>query len=405
MEQQQPPSLPPNKSTPARRRAKRPINSPARKTYASENDMPSEAVFPIELAGPFTPQKSASHSPAPGSQPNQAKSKPRNGNKALAKTCLIARTSKASFLSKALDSPSVQETDHASREPSPPATDSEAPTPQQRLLRGEVPRQDSPLDIFFRADRAEKERARRASSANILGPNPVPFSPPNQIRSPAEPKTLPGGLFGAGSRRPPFQRNPSSGIPTSELDGTPDDVVGPAFSKPYHDRIRAARSNNKQAEPAQKSPPPPQQDQGALDMSERLKRFLAIPPLEGGQQQQQGPTVSPPGYADTPLQYTSRDPTPRQSDLQPAFSSAPRPTGTPNAPSPFAPGPRPMAVPNAQSPFYAGGHPILAPSAPRNPDNSRSPEILHMEDSLRRMLKLNLGSAPASAAPTNYQSS
>jgi len=404
--------------------------------------MPSEALFPIELAGPFTPQKSVSNSPAPSSQPNQAKSKPRNGNKARAKHAsspgpakqgrttppqtaapkAIAAAAFAgatfhaspapsslpipSFLSKALDSPSVQETDHISREPSPPATDSEAPTPQQRLLPREVPRQESPLDIFFRADRAEKERARRASSANILGPNPVPFSPPNQIRSPAEPRTLPGGLFGAGSRRPAFQRNPSSGIPTSELDGTPGDAVGPAFSKPYHDRIRAARSNNNQAEPAQKSPPPPQHDQGALDMSERLKRFLAIPPLEGGQQQQQqGQMVPPPGYADAPLQYASRDHTPRQSNLQPAFSSAPRPNGAPNAPSPFAPGSRPMAVPNTQSPFYAGGHPILAPSAPRNAENSRSPDIQHMEDSLRRILNLNLGPAPASAPPTNYQSS
>ncbi len=441
--EQQPPSLPPpnNKNTPARRRAKRPVNSPARKTYASENDVPSEAgVFPIELAGPFTPQKSASNSPAPASQANQPKSKARNGNKGRAKPASSPGPAKQgratppqtaaskpvtaaafagatfhaspapsslpipSFLSKALDSPSVQETDHASREPSPPATDSEAPTPQQRLLPRDIARQESPLDIFFRADRAEKERARRASSANILGADPVPFSPPDQIRPPVEPKTLPGGLFGASNRRPGFQRSPSSGIPTSELDGTPGDSVGPAFAKSYHDRIRAARSNNsKQAEPAQQSPPPPPQDQGVLDMSERLKRFLAIPPLEAGQQH--GQTASPSGFSNVPHQYASRDHTPRAGDLQPAFSAAPRPFQAPNAPPPFMLGARPTGAPHAPSPFNSGPHPNLPAPAPASPENGRSPEILHMEDSLRRMLRLNMGPAPAAAQPTHYQSS
>ncbi|GAB1320586.1 hypothetical protein MFIFM68171_10796 [Madurella fahalii] len=386
----------PQKSTPARRRAKRPVHSPAaRKTYASENDMPSEAAFPFELAGPFTPQKSASNSPAPSSQPNQARSKPRNGgNKARAKQAsspapakqgrttppqTIAPKSIAapafagatfhaspapsslpipSFLAKALDSPSVRDTSRVSREPSPPATDSEAPTPQHRFLPTDPAREESPLDIFFRAHRAEKERARRASSANILAVSePAPFSPPVQSASPPVPKTLPSG-FGARSRRPGFQRNPSGGISASELDGTPGRPMGPAFSTPYQDRIRAARSSEKPAESAEIASLP--REQGApLDLSEKLKRFLAIPPAQAGAAVSHG--RSPPD----------------------------------------------------ERPVAAGTNLISASSnmPTASPDDSRSPQILNMENSLRQLLgidaglsELSLGTIPP-RQPANYQSS
>ncbi|KXX79461.1 hypothetical protein MMYC01_203706 [Madurella mycetomatis] len=386
----------PQKSTPARRRAKRPVHSPAaRKTYASENDMPSEATFPIELGGPFTPQKSASNSPAPSSQPNQTKSKPRNGgNKARAKQVsspaptkqgrttpphTIASKSVAapafagatfhaspapsslpipSFLAKALDSPSVRDTSRASREPSPPATDSEAPTPQNRLLPTGPARQESPLDIFFNAHRAEKERARRASSANILAVSePIPFSPPTQSASPPVPKTLPSG-FGARARRPGFQRNPSGGISASELDGTPGRPMGPAFSTPYQDRIRAARSSEKPAEPAQIASPP-QEQVASLDLSEKLKRFLAIPPAQAGAAapQNHSPTNEPPVAAVS----------------SPASTSSSMPTAS--------------------------------------PDTGRSPQILNMENSLRQLLGIDAGLSGLSLGaipprqPANYQSS
>ncbi|KAK4106653.1 hypothetical protein N658DRAFT_512430 [Parathielavia hyrcaniae] len=428
---EQPPALPPQKSTPARRRPKRPVTSPARKTYASENDMPSEAVFPIELAGPLTPQKSAFHNPAPSSQPNQGRPKGRNGNKSRPKqssspgpamhgrttppqtTALKPNTAPAfagatfhaspapsslpipSFLSKALDSPSVQETDHASREPSPPATDSEAPTPQQRILSADMTRHESPLDIFFRADRAEKERARRASSANILGhPKPVPFSPPTQIRSPAEPKTLPTGLFGGpANRRPPFQRNASSGIPASELDGSPGSVIGPALSKPYQERIREARYNRRPSEAAPApAPAPSTHEASVLDMSERLKRFLAVPPPQAGQTPPQNPAMSQPGPPNTlraPFSAGSAHPQRQPATFPSSFSTGPGAAGAPPLPCGFSP----------------GKHASLPPTATAATPG-RSPEILHMEDSLRRMLKLNIGLAPSAASPpTNYQSS
>lgn len=400
--------------------------------------MPSEPLFPIELAGPFTPQKSASNSPAPSSQPHQSKSKARNGNKGRAKqvsspgpakqgrttppqTTAIKPIAAAafagatfhaspapdslpipSFLSRALDSPSVQETDRASREPSPPVTDSEAaPTPQHRLLSTDNTGHESPLDIFFRADRAEKERARRASSANILGPKPVPFSPPSQVRSPTEPKTLPGGMYGANNRRPFPQRNPSSGIPTSELDGVPSTVIGPALSKPFQERIREAQSSKKQPQQAY-NPLPSPQDQAAMDMSERLKRFLAIPsnPSEG---------ASPLGHSaphTAPRTAPSHNPShpflsgaqaPRSADFLPPFSAGTQALNPAKMSSPFAR----ENVPNISPPASSNG----SPPAANSPTNGRSADLLQMEDNLRRMLKMNSGPAPATPPRPNYRSS
>ncbi|KAK4242626.1 hypothetical protein C8A03DRAFT_29224 [Achaetomium macrosporum] len=421
------------KGTPARRRAKRPVNSPAHKTYASENDMPSEASLPIELAGPFTPRKPESNSPAP-SQATHPKSKLRNGNKTRAKQASSPRPPKhgqttppqtaaapkaiaasafagatfhaspapsslpiPSFLSKALDSPSGREdTDRIGREPSPPATDSEAPTPQHRLLKTELVLQESPLDIFFRADRAEKERARRASSANILEPHSAPFSPPAQMRSPPEPKTLPSGLFGGGNRRHGLHRNSSPGIPVSELDGTPGTAVGPAFSKPYQDRIRAARSSEKQGEPAKKYESY-QQTPATVDASERLKRFLAIRSVPSGQEPPRVSTVSP-GLSDlSPPFGTGSHPTSASSASNISGAESPDNNRSFVVTSGFANGP---AIPSPNLPPPSA---MSTASAITEPVNSRSAEILHMEDSLRRLLKLNTGSNPA-LPPTNYRS-
>ncbi|AEO69356.1 uncharacterized protein THITE_2119660 [Thermothielavioides terrestris NRRL 8126] len=428
-EQQQQPQQN-QKSTPARRRGKRPVNSPAHKTYASENDVPSEGSFPMELAGPSTPQKPAPNSPVPSSQLNHSKSKPRSGNKLKAKQVSSPGPAKQgrttpppvtapkpveapafagatfhaspapsslpipSFLSKALDSPSAKDTDRVTREPSPPATDSEAPTPQHRILTDDVTRRESPLDIFFRADRAEKERARRASSANILGPSHPFFSPPAQIRSPAEPKTLPGGAFSQANRRSWFQRDSPAGIPASELNGIPGRPLGPAFSTPYQDRIRAARSGEKQGEPLQK-PAPLQPDPVSTDMSERLKRFLAIPASDGPQQ---APAGSPAFLADaSPPSGTRSHPilAPSASNMSPAG-------GFQQSRSPLLP-PGPADIPPLFSPHHPAVSSMPAASASTNPDTSRSAQLLHMEDSLRRLLKLTPASTPEVPAPANGQ--
>ncbi|SPQ22376.1 02014265-639e-46b8-a8dc-075361ded92f [Thermothielavioides terrestris] len=410
-EQQQQPQQN-QKSTPARRRGKRPVNSPAHKTYASENDVPSEGSFPMELAGPSTPQKPAPNSPVPSSQLNHSKSKPRSGNKLKAKQVSSPGPAKQgrttpppvtapkpveapafagatfhaspapsslpipSFLSKALDSPSAKDTDRVTREPSPPATDSEAPTPQHRILTDDVTRRESPLDIFFRADRAEKERARRASSANILGPSHPFFSPPAQIRSPAEPKTLPGGAFSQANRRSWFQRDSPAGIPASELNGIPGRPLGPAFSTPYQDRIRAARSGEKQGEPLQK-PAPLQPDPVSTDMStRRIACFLGRCITAFGDQ-------VPPDSGAVSIEYVPAG-------------------GFQQSRSPLLP-PGPADIPPLFSPHHPAVSSMPAASASTNPDTSRSAQLLHMEDSLRRLLKLTPASTPEVPAPANGQ--
>ncbi|KAK5664147.1 hypothetical protein OQA88_362 [Cercophora sp. LCS_1] len=365
------------------------MNSPARKTYASENDMPTEVPFPMDFVSPYTPQKASAASAAPNSQPNNGKSKTRSANKPRPKQAAtspgpfkVGRTTPPqsgaskttatafagatfhaspapsslpipSFLAKALDSPGINVAQRTSEEPSPPATDSEAPTPQHRPLLGSITREESPLDVFFRADRAEKERARRASSANVLSTNPGPFSPPVVPRSPQEPRTLPNGVSSY-RRRPAMQRNTSTGISTSELDGTPGRPMGPAFSTPYNDRIRAAgRSTEKQIEPAPKATPPQFQHQVNEDLSAELKRFLGISVASN----------------------------------QPKSTSAPAPVAEAFNVDQFKA--TPQQIPTAPAVTVAA--------------NQNKPELAQMEDSLRRMLKIGPASTLGTPPQSNYQ--
>ena len=74
-----------HKGTPGRRRQNRhSTQSPANRTYASENDM-ADVPFPMDFSNghgtPQTPRKSASNSPAPNSQAGTQKSKSRTANK------------------------------------------------------------------------------------------------------------------------------------------------------------------------------------------------------------------------------------------------------------------------------------------------------------------------------------
>ncbi|KAK1751848.1 hypothetical protein QBC47DRAFT_77363 [Echria macrotheca] len=425
----------PPRGTPNRRRGNRTsLNSPARRTYASENDM-AEASFPLVSGGesPLTPQKSASNSPGQGSQPNH-KAKSRSGNKsrskqvttspappkqgrytppqtaaskAAAATAFAGATFHASpapaslpipsFL-KALDSPGLKDTGAKSEEPSPPASDPEAPTPQPRPLISNLAREESPLDIFFRADRAEKERARRASSANILAPNPGPFSPPVQPASPQEPRTLPNGL-GAYRRRPTVQRNSSTGISASELDGTPGRAILPAFSTPYQERIRAAgRSTEKAVQPPPQDVQLSQKQQASPheDMSERLKRFLAIPTNPSQNQNPQaganpapansyqgwsaqGPHHIPPSSSQPPTAGRGREELQQMADY---IRQAP------------------VLPPTANQ-----GRPAMGPQYHPPPAKPTQEELHQMEDSLRRALKIGPRSNGGGAHPNNFQSS
>ncbi|EPE29916.1 hypothetical protein GLAREA_01076 [Glarea lozoyensis ATCC 20868] len=166
-----------------------------------------------------------------------------------------------SFYSKSVpDSPGLKTT-RSFQEAS--LSEAESPTPPATLPLGDkVPREESPLDFFFRADRAEKERARSASSLNPALKATGPFPPPQDHRNIQTPPAV-------GSQRRPshVQRTSTggSGMFAMELDGpqSPGASLGPAFSTPYSDRINAAKKNR-----------PREDAQNALERSEALKAYL-----------------------------------------------------------------------------------------------------------------------------------
>ena len=94
------------------------------------------------------------------------------------------------------------------------------------------------------------------------------------------------------------------GIGSDELDGTPGRPMGPAFSTPYQERIKAARSNSSRSAPVQQTSQKPA-DVTADDPTEALKRFLFSGPAASG------PSPAPNGYSSdhyTPAQPTTIPP-------------------------------------------------------------------------------------------------
>ncbi|KAL8419993.1 hypothetical protein RB594_002953 [Gaeumannomyces avenae] len=306
------------KQTPGRRRPSRnTANSPAvpshHRNYASENDAAdlsrADAAFRKEMSdSPRTPRKSSPSAPHPSTN-----AKSRTGNKQRSKNATtspipvnsgrhtppptISMSAKApsiaafagatfhaspapsslpipSFMAKAMpDSPGAAGSRRpASQEPSPPPTDSEMPTPAPKSNAVGPSPKESPLDIFFRADRAEKEQARRSSSTNVPAPIFGHFSPPSQPLSPlrAGPSAAKDRSFQQG--RPQVQRNTSIGSSPVDAGGSPTSGMGPAFSTPYYERIKAARSTDKQSRGAPEITP--KQQQSVVDRSEALKNFL-----------------------------------------------------------------------------------------------------------------------------------
>lgn len=386
------------KQTSGRRRHPRNTQG-AQKSYASENDAQSDNPFQPDFStgSPQTPQKSNSGSPAPSSVPQNSKSNKRTGNKSRPKnvstsprpvkpgrhtpphtaaakqptsTAFAGATFHASpapsslpipsFLSKSgTDSPGFKNSGKVSQEPSPPTSDSDTPTLQPATI-SQTAREESPLDLLFRADRAEKERARRTSSANAMESVIGPFSPPTEPRSPPQNAAYSRGSNSQPRPRPTFQRNASSGISSTELDGTPGRPMGPAFSTPYQDRIKAARSADRREQQSprvlreqqfQQHPTPPSSD----DKSEALKKFLFGGP-QAGQQQSAAPSGQQNRMANPPNGY---------------FPGAP--------------------VSYSQQ--------MPSPPATHNPETDRSAEFAAIEDSLRRVLKLdmNMSSGPTLA--------
>ncbi|TVY49892.1 hypothetical protein LOCC1_G000200 [Lachnellula occidentalis] len=167
-----------------------------------------------------------------------------------------------SFYSKSVpDSPglkglrSVQEAPSTKSSPSPPMPELSSVKQYQR--------EESPLDIFFKADREEKARARSVSS-NTTGAAAGNFQPPGASRNA---QTPPAPNSQHRTRQGHTSKSSSSGMFAMELDGptSPGTPFGPAFSTPYAERINAARSG---------TTPTRDVSQQGVDRSEALKAYL-----------------------------------------------------------------------------------------------------------------------------------
>ncbi|GAO19623.1 uncharacterized protein UV8b_06324 [Ustilaginoidea virens] len=128
---------------------------------------------------------------------------------------------------------------------------------------------ESPLDFMFRAHREEQRRTRGGGlTESTAGPKSPQTMPQLKSIGPSVLSSLP-------NPRRSYLREPFGGIDASELDGTPGRAMGPAFSTPYQERIKAARSTSHLNISQTRS-----QDSSVLEKShpddptEALKKFL-----------------------------------------------------------------------------------------------------------------------------------
>ncbi|KFY42042.1 hypothetical protein V495_04697 [Pseudogymnoascus sp. VKM F-4514 (FW-929)] len=208
-----------------------------------------------------------------------------------------------SFFSKSVpESPSIKIADGRADESNSSSNDSSPPPIVKAQMAGRP--KESPLDFFFNADREEKARARSANSA--VGPfQPPAGPPPNDVRTPAQNSQ-------GRHNNPKFAGGSASSMFAMELDGTPGKPYGPAFSTPYSERIDAARSTPSLFN----SPSASASHQKTTDKSEALKSFLF-----SGQKQ---PAQSN-GYSSEPPMPGPQSPTRNRSAAQqPASPSGPR---------------------------------------------------------------------------------
>ncbi|KAI0115829.1 hypothetical protein GGR51DRAFT_364763 [Nemania sp. FL0031] len=398
--------VPTPKSTPNRRRppAGRSRNS-SHKVYASENDLPSHR--PDNVVSPSTPQKPAPNgTAAPQAQSTNQKQKNKGNKNRNAKNGVASpgrrqdreipslppqvtsdpifagssfHASPAasalplpSFLGLAgADSPMVKPKATEAAYDSSPITDSDEGSPVDKP----VPRnEESPLEFFFRADRAEKARGRRASSANIDSATPARLSP---LQNPLhkEYNTFPKSIAHNSSQRPAFVGLDSSpSIPMNGSDSNSRLPVGPAFSTPYQDRIRAARSHENSARPtpiAHRNPDP--------NSSEALKRYLFTGQFDRGDPHDLSPHSSQSLQAP---QVARQQQIPVSTQQHGAYQASQR--------SPFS---TPDFSRGSFQPSVSAGHaPRAQPTPPVHIDNGSSPRpdhILALEGNLRRVLKLD----------------
>ncbi|CZT50203.1 uncharacterized protein RSE6_11145 [Rhynchosporium secalis] len=317
-----------------------------------------------------------------------------------------------SFFSKSVpDSPGIKGLRSIKGAPLP-TTDS---TPTRTTPSAEqLQREESPLDVFFRADR--EERARSVSSARILASANGPFPPPS--KSPRNTQTPPSHSNPSYFPNGGSNRLSASGIFAIELDGdrAPGTPLGPAFSTPYAERINAARSGGQCDGPSDQSP---QHIQSSMDRSDALKAYLFSgqppapsnsAPVYSAPDSYQVPFASPNGPRSAGLpnrpQSNGSSPGPdsrimngprtggRSSGLRQEVTPTKTPTRTPdrhtygNLPTPSRNSANSFNHVNPYATQFASRTPPQASTDAPNAGDSKS-TIKGMEDSLRRILKLD----------------
>lgn len=291
---------------------------------------------------------------------------------------------------------------------------SDSPTPAAVSSNAPFHREESPLDVFFKADREEKARARSASSTQKSSAATGPFQPPSV--SPRTSQTPPALTSQDRPRR--TNRTSSSGMFTMELDGpaSPGAPYGPAFSTPYSERISAARPSNP-------SPQAPSQNAQRTAKSEALKAYL----FSDSQTSTASPSLAHQYKANeiaasVPAVYRNSAAVPRSQTNNYSFSQDQKasgrssglrqevtPTRTPTKPhdlsTNYSPSPTPSRIyrPSGTSDLI-GRFPQLSASPSLNssngvsPSENRSSDLKGMEDSLRKMLKLDSAGTSGTSA-------
>ncbi|KAI0382762.1 hypothetical protein F5Y04DRAFT_43167 [Hypomontagnella monticulosa] len=388
------------KQTPNRRRQSgRNRNTPKQTTYASESDI--SKYQPKHVATPNTPATDTVQSVRASSTSQKQRSKGKKskgphsndgapspdskfygratpplpifaGSTFHASPAPSAFPIPSFFHREETDSPGMKATSSPEQEVSCATTDTEdASTPSPPSISQA---EESPLEFFFRADRAEKEtaKARRASSVHPSTKGFSPLSPSHESPSPKEFSTLPKATVSSHARRSiNSKRTTAMGISTDELDGNPSQSIGPAFSTPYQERMRAARSNVNSTQ----ATPTPFRNQD-LNSSDALKRYLFSGRLVSEEEHpQQYRTQS----EQSPHRGSPQAPRVLQR-LEPGHSQSPQQR------LPRGMFPASVLTANAQS-----GQPS-APPVDAQLTSYRNEQLVAMEDGLRRMLKLDSSS-------------
>lgn len=351
---QQPNARSTNKRNP--KRTPRPNNvseSPALTAPSQRTPPPTDA---LQMALPYA-GSSSFHSPAPNTLPRPAFAK-------FTKSETFASTSEGRFSRMRAESVNVQGT----KESSPPPSDCEPASPSQR-----VKKEVHPCDFLFEA---EKEKMRRANSANAASRLEGPFSAPSGPQHLGlNDKPIP---FALASR--PAQRG------ASDNTGAPGPGTRPqAFGRPIHETFAPTRQSQQQHLSPQPRP---------LQANQPYSQFHSPQPapLQATQpyMQHQSPQATPPHAAQnyhfaTPPQLDKSEQVKMMLGLSTTTSQQTGPAPAPGASNgmPAAP----SGTPPTNYPNLRGGTSVSPSNS--SPSGLDTRKIL-AEDALRKVLGLNL---------------